>query len=54
MRCPKCGSDDVTIVTAPNGFGTWLCDTCNAFGSYPPEQSATVAPTVIGGSPFEE
>lgn len=36
MKCPKCSSENVVIATAGNGFGTWKCNACNAFGSYPP------------------
>jgi len=36
MLCPKCGSSNVVIATAGNGFGGWKCNACNAAGTYPP------------------
>lgn len=35
MECPNCKSKDVVVATAGNGFGTWKCNMCNSFGSYP-------------------
>jgi hypothetical protein len=37
MKCLKCGSDNVVIATAGNGFGGWKCNSCNASGVYPPK-----------------
>jgi hypothetical protein len=37
MKCLKCGSDNVVIATAGNGFGGWKCNNCNASGVYPPK-----------------
>lgn len=36
VKCPKCGSNDLTIAVADNGFGTYKCNKCNHSGSYPP------------------
>ncbi len=46
MICQKCQSNNVTVITVSNGFGSWICKNCNATGAYPPATGAKTNRTV--------